>query len=143
MLVMLVLTLAVPSVSGVMAEQRMRRTFDAFDSLVQTAVERSISERQPYLIAWTKDAVVLTTDERIEDENAGEAVVESLPIGEDEEYGVTFPAAIEKEPPLVWTFWPTGTCETAVVSYRGGAGSWTVRYNPLTAMGTFQASEVK
>jgi type II secretory pathway pseudopilin PulG len=141
LIAMLITMLAVPSIGGFMADQRTRRSFDALDGLVRSAVEHSVTEKQPYLIAWTKDAVILTTSARMEDENAGDAVVDSLPIAEGDEYTVTFPYALEKEPEYLWTFWPSGTCEAAVISYKGRNGSWTVRYNPLTVHATFEASD--
>jgi hypothetical protein len=49
---------------------------------------------------------------------------------------------VEKDkPPAEWTFWPNGVCEPVVVSYKGPAGRWQARFDPLTAHGTFLSSE--
>ena len=37
---------------------------------------------------------------------------------------------------MEWPFWRSGTCEAVVASYRGPAGSWVVKYDPLTVRGT-------
>ena len=42
--------LAVPSMEGVIADRRLRRSLDGFNKIVREAQERSIAERRPYLI---------------------------------------------------------------------------------------------
>jgi hypothetical protein len=46
---------------------------------------------------------------------------------------LTLPAALSRKPAGEWIFWPTGTCEPAIVRYAGRAGTWTADYSPLTA----------
>ena len=46
---------------------------------------------------------------------------------------LTFPAAIEEEPPSEWIFWPSGNCEPAVVTYRGPAAPGGQNISALTA----------
>ena len=48
---------------------------------------------------------------------------------------LTLPAALSNKPAGEWVFWPTGTCEPAVVHFEGRAGTWTANYSPLTAYG--------
>ena len=54
---MLLVLLAVPSLNGVLADRRLRRSLDSFNNLVRQAQERSVAERRSYLIAWDKDHV--------------------------------------------------------------------------------------
>jgi hypothetical protein len=46
---------------------------------------------------------------------------------------LTLPAALTKNPPAEWIFWPSGTCEPAVVEFSGRDGSWSARYSALSA----------
>ena len=54
-------------------------------------------------------------------------------------YSLILPAAIDADPAPEWTFWPTGTCEPATITYKGPAGSWEVRYAPLSARATIRS----
>ena len=58
-ILLLILVLAVPSLSGVIANRRLKQSLDSFNHLVQQAQERSVTERRAYLIAWGKNSVVL------------------------------------------------------------------------------------
>ena len=53
------------------------------------------------------------------------------------------PVALQNNPPMEWAFWKSGTCEPAVVSYKGEAGRWVVKDEPLTARGTFLEQQTK
>jgi prepilin-type N-terminal cleavage/methylation domain-containing protein len=128
---LIVLSLAVPSVNGVLADRRLRRSIDGLNSLVRTAQERSLSEHRSYLIVMKDKKFAL----RAEGLKAGEdkAPIATLPWKKNESYGLWFPASMDESPPAVWAFWPTGTCEPAVVTYRGPDGTWTAKYSSLTA----------
>ncbi len=140
-IIVLLVMIAVPSVKGVLDEQRLHRTFDAFDQLVRQAQARSVRERRTFALAWTRDGVDLVAIEKRE----SDATAEPLRVGteKDEGYSLARPAALSKEAPPVWTFWRSGVCEPAVVSYHGPAGSWVVKYDALTAHGTFLREDVK
>jgi Tfp pilus assembly protein FimT len=139
--VMLVL-IAVPSVRGVMKEQRLHATFDAFDGLVRKAQARSMDERRTYTLVWSKEGIELVPLDTKEGETAPPEA-ERLALGGDEKYALERPAALTKNPEPVWTFWRSGVCEPAIVSYQGPLGSWTAKYDPLTAHGTFLTEEVQ
>ncbi len=47
------------------------------------------------------------------------------------------PAALTKNPPAIWTFWPTGTCEPATVICHVPGAAWTATYDPLTEQAAF------
>jgi type II secretory pathway pseudopilin PulG len=138
---MLVL-IAVPSVRGVMAEQRLHATFDAFDRLVRKAQARSMDERRTYTLEWKKESIELIALETKEGE-AAPPESERLSLGSGEDYAIERPAALTKNPEPVWTFWRSGVCEPAIISYKGPLGTWTVKYDALTAHGTFLNEEVK
>jgi len=131
MILLLVMMLAVPSLNGVLADRRLRRSLDAFNGLVRQAQERSIAERRSYLIIWRDNKIGL----RPEGVQRGEdpAPLATIKVEKSESFKVAFPAAMENAPPGEWIFWPSGNCEPAVVTYRGANGGWTAKYSALTA----------
>ena len=58
-ILLLLLMLAVPSLSGVIANRRLKQSLDSFNQLVRQAQERSVTERRAYLIVWGKNSVLL------------------------------------------------------------------------------------
>ena len=130
-ILMVVLLMAVPSVNGVLKDRRLRRSFDDVNRLVILAQERSISERRPYLIVWREKQFVLRPEGFVQGEDRSPVATVNWQKGEA--VTLTFPAAIEEEPPSEWIFWPSGNCEPAVVTYRGSNGAWRAKYSALTA----------
>ncbi len=130
-ILMLLLMLAVPSLSGVIANRRLKQSLDSFNQLVRQAQERSVTERRAYLIVWGKSSVVLKPEIFTKDEEEKATAVLRLPKGSW--IKVSLPAALIGKPPAEWIFWPSGTCEPAIVQFRGPAGTWTADYSPLTA----------
>lgn len=130
-IMLLMLMLAVPSMNGVMADRRLRQSFDSLNKLVQQAQERSVAERRPYLIAWEKDRLVLRPEALKKDEAPKPPATMNFKRGEA--FALTLPAALREKPPAEWAFWPTGTCEPAVIDFKGPDGSWRATYSPLTA----------
>ena len=130
-ILLLLLLLAVPSLSGVVADRRLKQSLDSFNQLVRQAQERSVTERRAYLIVWGKSSVVLKPEIFTKDEEEKATAVLRLPKGSW--IKVSLPAALIGKPPAEWIFWPSGTCEPAIVQFRGPAGTWTADYSPLTA----------
>ena len=122
--------LAVPSLSGVIANRRLKQSLDSFNQLVRQAQERSVTERRAYLIVWGKNSVLLRPEVFAEDEEKKPTTVLGLPKGSW--IRISLPAALLGKPPAEWIFWPSGTCEPATVRFQGPAGSWTANYSPLT-----------
>ncbi len=116
-ILLLILVLAVPSFSGVIANRRLKQSLDDFNDLVRQAQTLSVTERRPYLIVWSKNNVMVRPEAFAEDEEA-KAKAEFRPSR-----GSTL---------AEWIFWPSGACEPAVVRFQGPAGSWTANYSPLT-----------
>lgn len=130
-IMLLMLLLAVPSMNGVVADRRLRSSLDALNKLVQQAQSRSVAERRPYLIAWEKDRLVLRPEGLKKGE--GSEPVATLNIARGESFTMNLPAALIKNPAPEWAFWPTGTCEPAIVGFKSSNGSWTASYSALTA----------
>lgn len=128
-ILLMLMLLAVPSVSGVLADRRLRHSLDEFNKLVQQAQERSVLEHRAYIIKWARDNVALEPESPEKDE--GPIAVYKLARGEAIQLNLT--AALMKEIPAEWIFWPSGNCEPATIVYKGLNGSWTANYSPLTA----------
>ena len=130
-IMLIILMLAVPSLDGVMADRRLRRSLDDFNSIVRQAQERSIVERRSYLIISHDGKVGLRPEGLMKDEDP--APVATLALARGESVKFAFPAAMMEDPPAEWIFWSSGNCEPAVVTYRGPNGGWTANYSALTA----------
>jgi hypothetical protein len=130
-ILMLLLALAVPSLTGVLADRQLKRSLDGFNNLVRHAQERSVVERRAYLIVWSKNNVVVRPEALAEDEEV-KATAE-FALGRGELLKLSLPAALTDKPPAEWIFWPSGTCEPAIVQFKGRSGSWAANYAPLTA----------
>src|SRR5438128_8059561 len=126
---MLVLALAVPSLNGVLTNKRLKRSLDGFNNLVRQAQERSVTERRPYLIVWSKKNVVVRPEAFAKDEEAKATAEFHLDRGEA--LTLSLPAALTKKHPAEWIFWPSGICELASVKFKGPAGLWMADYSPL------------
>lgn len=129
-LLVVLMGLAVPSMQGVFADRRLRRSVDAFNSIVREAQERSVTERRPYLIVWQGGKLGLRAEGLNKGESPEPQVKWKLERGES--IKVKFPAALVDDPPAEWIFWPSGNCEPAVVTYQGKDGTWTANYSALT-----------
>jgi type II secretory pathway pseudopilin PulG len=129
-ILMLLIALAVPSLTGVLADRQLKRSLDGFNNLVRHAQERSVAERKAYLIVWSKDKVVARPEALAEDEE-GKATAE-FALGRGELLKLSLPAALTNKHPAEWIFWPSGICEPAIVQFKGPSGSWAANYAPLT-----------
>jgi prepilin-type N-terminal cleavage/methylation domain-containing protein len=129
-ILLLIVMIAVPSLTGVMADRRLHRSLDQFNNLVRQAQERSVNERRPYLLVWSRNLISL----RPMAVKKGEKEIDvTFPLRKGDAFLLTLPAALVDAPPPEWVFWPSGNCEPAVVSFKGVDGSWTANYSPLTA----------
>jgi prepilin-type N-terminal cleavage/methylation domain-containing protein len=127
------LLLAVPSLEGVIADRKLRASLDGFNKLVREAQERSVAEHRAYLLVWTDKNVSLQPEAFAKDEER--TAVATFELERGTALTLTLPAALSSKPAGEWIFWPTGTCEPAIVRFAGRAGTWTANYSPLTGHG--------
>ena len=127
----LIMLLAVPSLTGVLADKRLRRTLDSFNDLVREAQERSVTEHRSYLMVWSDKEVVLQPEVFGKDEKEKPTAI--FPVKRNNALKLLLPAALRKDPPAQWIFWPSGICEPAIVEFTGPEGEWKASYSPLTA----------
>ena len=130
-ILMLVLLLAVPSLNGVLADRRLRQSLDSFNKLVARAHEHSVAEHRPYLVVVGKKSIEVHPEVLTPDDDPGP--IADMPLSDRDSLKLSFPAAVTKDPPPEWIFWPAGVCEPAVVEYHGRAGAWSVTYSALNA----------
>jgi prepilin-type N-terminal cleavage/methylation domain-containing protein len=129
-IVLLLLLLALPSVTGVLANRRLQRSLDAMNAIARQAQERSVKERRPYVLEWQKRTVILRPEEFQDGDS--QAPVAQLALEKGQAYILRLPAALVKGPFAQWVFWPSGTCEPANIEFKSLHGSWEVSYNPLS-----------
>ncbi len=129
-ILMILTLLAIPSVSGVLADRRLQRSLTSMNEIVHQAQEHSVRERRPYLIVWEKEAIILRPEAT---DKGADAPVAKLALDKGHAYLLHLPAALEKAPLAQWIFWPSGTCEPANVTFKGSDGTWEVNYPALTA----------
>jgi type II secretory pathway pseudopilin PulG len=127
----LMLALAIPSLTGLSADKRLRRSLDAFNNLVHQAQELSVAENRAYLIVWTDAGADLRPEVFQKDEEKKPTAV--FPFDRDSVLKLLLPSALRKEYPAEWIFWPCGICEPAIVEFYGHDGQWKAKYSPLTA----------
>jgi len=127
---LVMLMIAVPSISGFLKQQESNQTFDALDRMVKKAQSLSLSERRAYLITLEKEQIILRPQAP---ENASEADgIDRIAISDKESYTLELPSALVKNPPAQWTFWPSGTREPAIIYYKGPSGAWTATFRPFS-----------
>ena len=129
-ILLLLLLLAVPSLSGVIANRRLKQSLDGFNQIVRQAQERSVTERRAYLLVWGKNSVLLQPEVFAEGEEQKPTAVFRLDKGSW--LRLSLPAALTQKHPAEWVFWPSGACEPATIQFKGPPGVWTASYSPLT-----------
>src|SRR6516225_11658921 len=92
------LLMAVPSLSGVIADRKLRASLDQFNNLVRQAQERSVNERRSYLIVWGKSEVTVQPEAFTKDEE--KKPVAAFPLQPEATLILTLPAALTKNPPV-------------------------------------------
>ena len=140
-LLMMLLSVGLPSMRGQLARHKLQGAFDRFDTLVVEAQKRSVTDGEPYILVWQKDGairlypVAWNADQR----RTRDAAAAWMPEGSHERYTLVRASALANHPAAEWTFWPSGNCEPVSVKYQGGGGTWEAAYNPLSARSTFKS----
>lgn len=130
---LLIVTMLIPSTTGMFAAQKLQRTFEEFDAFVRDAQARSVTERRDYVMVFEEGGISLEPAEP-QEEDAG-VETPHLAMAEGADITIERPVALQKDPPMEWHFWKSGVCEPVIASYSGPLGTWTVQYDPLTARG--------
>lgn len=139
MIGVILILLAVPSIVGLLADQRLHESYTRFEKISGQARFESLRAQIPMAIVFDSRAILLCSTRR--DAHGERPVLDRWNLAEDEAFGLDRPAALLPKPVAEWIFWPNGTCEPVIVSYKGPGGQWQVSFDPLTMRGTFLHSE--
>ena len=122
LIVLLVMGIALPSLSGVLAERRLRASYDEFAALAADAQRRSIAEGKTYLLAWDRDGGVRLLPEGLPAKRRQEVAPATLPAGA--RYELRFADAPENKNAAVgeWAFFPTATASRPPCAARPRPG---------------------
>ena len=71
MIVLVLFGLAIPSVNGLFAEQRLKKTFEQFDDFVRRTQMRAVKERRGMVMIWDGEGITVQPDEPTEEDTAG------------------------------------------------------------------------
>ncbi len=130
---LLLMGVAVPSVIGLMREQRLKETYEQFDDFARAAQTEAVKKGKTMVMIWDEASISLVPlDPEARDEGAEPR---SFPFPDGATMTLSRPAALVKKPVPEWPFWRTGACEPAIVNLEGPGGTWTAEYNGLTARG--------
>ena len=132
-ILLLLFSLAVPSLNGVLADKRLHRSLDRFNELVRQAHERSLAEHRAYLIVWNDAFITLQAAAFLKTEE--HQPIDIMPVTRHEKWRLELPAALSKKAPAEWIFWESGVCEPARIRFASDDGSWTTEYSPLSGLG--------
>jgi type II secretory pathway pseudopilin PulG len=153
---LMMLGLAVPSVRGLLEEQRLREKMASFEEVVRRAAAQAASAKREVRLIWVEEGsppvsrgVRAFTDWSVpkageiasltqaasqtalaqEDAGGGEGVF--FPLGEGEWLSLVRVAARDDRPTSEWSFWPSGIREPVEVYYEGPLGKWALRFSAL------------
>ena len=101
-ILLLLLTLAVPSLNGVLADKRLHRSLDRFNELVRRAHERSLAEHRAYLIVWNDVQISLQPTAFLKTEP--HQPIDTIAIAHQEKWQIELPTALSKKAPTEWIF---------------------------------------
>jgi len=130
---LLLMGVAVPSVIGLMREQRLKESYEQFDDFVRKAQTEAVKTGKTMVMIWDEGAIELVPLDPTARDEAAEPVSFAFPDGA--KMTLSRPAALVKKPVPEWPFWRTGACEPAIVNFEGAGGSWSAEYSGLTARG--------
>lgn len=132
-LIVLVLAIATPSLTGIFAERRLKESFETFNKFVLDVQHRSLNSHQTYRMHFDPEnhramAFVATEFSK----KVPGATEPKLEVNLDRAGKFTF---VDSSARRVneWTFWPTGNCEPRTVGFSATTGQWSAAYHPLTA----------
>jgi len=129
---LLMLSLAMPSLRGLFAEDRLRDRMRQFDEFVGKAATLARTTRKEVRLRWEPEGVRMVPEEPLDTDNS--ATVDGgdfFPFQKDEEFILSRVAARDPKAPWEWSFWPEGVREPVEVSYNSPGGSWSERFGAL------------
>ncbi len=131
---LMMLSLALPSMRGLFAEQRLRERMEEFEQFVGRAASLARQAKTEVRLSWESGGIRMVPEELPLDGSLGtDASTDFFAIGKDEEIFLARTAARDPKPLMEWSFWKEGVREPVEISYQGPGGSWALRFGPLLA----------
>ena len=133
----MMLSLALPSMRGLFAEQRLRERMQQVEEFVRKAETLARDSRKEVRLVWEKEGIrMVRLDPSAEELFTQEAVAggvssEFFALDKEEGLSLVRVAARDTEPVWEWCFWPAGVREPAELYYYGPTGRWALRFGPL------------
>ncbi len=131
----LILSIAVPSVAGYLAEQELRENMESFTRMVREAQRSAMAAKAPSRLVFGKEGVSIFAEPPvaggIAEGGGAPAGGGGVALSKEELLEFNRFGAMQKAPAPEWMLWPNGILEPAEIRYTGPKGSWSLRYNPF------------
>jgi type II secretory pathway pseudopilin PulG len=131
---LMMLSLALPSMRGLFAEQRLRERMEEFERFVGKAADLARTSKKEVRLRWESGGIRIVPEQELTGDN--------LPVSEGWDFFVldkeetlllTRTAARDQNPPAEWSFWPESVREPVELAYVGPGGAWELRFGALLA----------
>jgi len=131
---LMMLSLALPSMRGLFAEQRLRERMEQFEKFVGRAADLARSSRREVRLRWEAGGVRIVPEQELPaDGPAQEEGWDFFSLDKEEVLELARTAAREPKPLAEWSFWPEGIREPVELAYAGPGGNWALRFGALLA----------
>ena len=131
---LMMLSLALPSMRGLFAEQRLRERMELFEQFVGRAASLARETKKEVRLRWEKEGIRIVPEEELlpDGPNLG-TEGDFFAFDKGEEIILARKAARDTKPLAEWSFWKEGVREPVEVAYTGPGGSWTLLFGALLA----------
>ena len=131
---LMMLSLALPSMRGLFAEQRLRERMEQFGQFVGRASELARTSRMEVRLRWADGGIRVVPEQELpEDGSPREDGWDFFALDKEESLQLARTAARDPNAPAEWSFWPEGIREPVELAYAGPGGSWELRFGALIA----------
>ena len=131
---LMMLSLAMPSMRGLFAEQRLRERMEQFNQFVGRATELARSSKMEVRLRWEEGGIRMVPEQDLNED--GSVREEGWDFfGLDKEESLVLARTVARDPKAFaeWSFWPEGIREPVELAYAGPGGSWELRFGALIA----------
>jgi len=131
---LMMLSLALPSMRGLFAEQRLRERMEEFERFVGRGAELARSSRKEVRLRWEAGGIRIVPEQELPaDGPVQEEGWDFFTLDKEEVLELARTAARDPKALAEWSFWPEGIREPVELSYAGPGGTWALRFGALLA----------
>jgi type II secretory pathway pseudopilin PulG len=129
---LMMLSLALPSMRGLFAEQRLRERMEQFDQFVGRAAELARTSKMEVRLRWEEGGVRIVPEQELpEDGSLREEGWDFFVLEKEESLQLARTVARDPQAAAEWSFWPEGIREPVELAYAGPGGAWELRFGAL------------